>query len=80
MILESAIVYDDQVFTGKRHHEIIHRLVFELGYDPPIRGIQGFVDDDGRFINRKDATAEAIKCGQIEKLKWPPLLYSEDLY
>jgi hypothetical protein len=41
---------------------------------------QGFVTSDGRFVGRKQAGCIAILAGQIERLKWPPLLYSEDLW
>ena len=41
---------------------------------------RGFVLSDGRFARRKAAAAVAIRAGQIEKLNWPPNLYSEDLW
>ena len=41
---------------------------------------QGFLNDKGEFLNRRDAAKEALECGQIQKLNWPPNLYSEDLY
>ena len=62
-----------------RHHDVI-RLMVEKGRPTPISGEQGFVLSDGRFARRKPAARIAITAGQIEKLKWPPLLYSEDLW
>jgi len=41
---------------------------------------QGFLLSDGRFCRRKAAAGIAIKAGQIDELKWPPDLYSEDLW
>jgi hypothetical protein len=40
----------------------------------------GFVTSEGRFVERVEAAAIAIAAGQIEKLNWPPNLYSEDLW
>ena len=41
---------------------------------------QGFLLSDGRFARRKAAASVALRAGQIEKLNWPPNLYSEDLW
>mgnify|MGYP006914158691 FL=1 len=41
---------------------------------------QGFITEDGQFVDRIDGATLAIQSGQIQKLKWPPNLYSEDLY
>jgi hypothetical protein len=80
MIVESAIRQDGKVYTGRRHPNIIHHMVQDCNITPPVRGEQGFVDDNGTFLDRKEAAQHAIDCGQIAALKWPPNLYSEDLY
>jgi hypothetical protein len=52
-------------------------------YDPlprEERDIQGFVTDEGRFVDRLEGAAIALAAGQIAALKWPPDLYSEDLW
>lgn len=49
-----------------------------VSYEPPWE--QGFLLSDGTFANRKQAAHIAIVSGQIERLQWPPLLYSEDLW
>ena len=41
---------------------------------------QGFLLSDGSFATRKEAARVAINAGQILELKWPPLLYTEDLW
>lgn len=41
---------------------------------------QGFVLRDGTFVCRLAAAKIAVESGQIEKLSWPPDLYSEDLW
>jgi len=78
-IKEAAILLDGEVYTGRRHHNIIHDLAGR-GFKTPIGGKQGFVTDAGRFVDRIEGAVIAIKSGQIQKLQWPPLLYSEDLY
>ena len=41
---------------------------------------QGFYIEDGRFIDRMTGASLVALSGDIDKLKWPPLLYSEDLW
>lgn len=40
----------------------------------------GFLLSDGTFADRTRAGEIAIKAGQITALKWPPHLYSEDIW
>lgn len=65
-----------------RHHELIASVIKStkgVGYDAK-KAVQGFKTSDGQFVDRKQAAAIAIKTGQIKELKWPPNLYSEDLW
>lgn len=65
-----------------RHHHILHMIV-ALGLKDSFRvqpEDQGFLTDDGQFLNRIDGAAYAIEKGQIEKLQWGYQLYSEDLW
>jgi hypothetical protein len=49
------------------------------GWGGGLAGIeQGFVDDAGNFLNRKDAAKHAYECGQIPELALT--LYSEDVW
>lgn len=73
---------DDKVWTlppPARHHHII-KFMAESGEPIPINGEQGFVLNDGRFVMRKAGARVAIAAGQIKALKWPPNLYSEDIW
>lgn len=79
-IKEAAIRQDKQIYTGKRHHLIISDMVENHKISPPIKGEQGFVTDSGEFVDRITAAKIALESGQIEKLNYPPNLYSEDLY
>ncbi len=62
-----------------RHHDII-RLLADRGDPTPIMGEQGFMLSDGTFAWRTRAAGFALQSGQIDALKWPPNLYSEDLW
>lgn len=45
-----------------------------------VRGIQGFLTEDGSFIRRKPAAILALQTGQVKTLDAPPSLFSEDLW
>lgn len=79
MIVEAAIRQNGVIYTGHRHPNIIQDMVSQ-GLPTPITGEQGFIDEHKAFYNRIDAAAHALQCNQISSLKWPPYLYSEDLY
>lgn len=83
MISHVAIKFQDRVFSlprPNRHHNVIDLIVKETGVPFVRREIQGFLDADGNFMDRKEAAVYAKKVGQIPNLKWPPNLYSEDLW
>jgi hypothetical protein len=78
-IKEAAILRDGQVWTGRRHHEVIRKIVETFGPSvAPVQGEQGFVTECGKFIGRLDAARVAFEAGQIPFLKKE--LFSEDLY
>lgn len=79
MIVKAAILLNGKIYTGKRHCNIIKKLVDD-GFDTPIKGTQGFIDHLGDFYDRKEAAKIVLETGQLKKLNWPPYLYSEDLY
>lgn len=41
---------------------------------------QGFINEHGDFLTRREAAREAYKCGQIKEYKPGQELYSEDLW
>lgn len=63
-----------------RHHHTLHALYKDNGPLIVARGEQGFVMSDGTFAGREEAAKAALEAGQIDALKWPPNLYSEDLW
>jgi len=79
-ISKAAIKYEDKIWIGKRHGEIIQQMVVD-GFDKRItQAMQGFITEDGQFLSRKDAYYRAIECGQIKDDNKTPLLLSEMLY
>ena len=66
-----------------RHHHTVHAMhrADDSGMRLIVaRGEQGFVMSDGTFAGREEAGKAAIEAGQIKALRWPPKLYSEDLW
>ncbi len=90
MIKEAAIQRksDGKVWTGRRHGNCISKIFtesVELGEPADAvsrdKFIQGFVTDDGQFVDRHEAFRIAKECGQIKAEPWAePTLMSEDLY
>ena len=84
MIIKSAVWHEGHLLTGHRHHDCIAiaAILVRAGVGKfPVNGIQGFLTDDGRFLNREDAAIYALKIGQIKELKFSKRdLFSEDLW
>ena len=79
MIVAAAVEIDGVVRAlpaPARHHHVMHQ------YPLPdhVHGEQGFIDDRRGFVGRERAGQIALDGGQIEKLRWPPRLFSEDLW
>jgi len=68
MITAVAIIQAGRLFVGKpnvdRHHDLIAQIVRDTGIRP-VNGVQGFVDQTGRFYNRVEAGQHALACGQV---------------
>jgi len=87
MVKEAAIQRksDGKIWTGKRHSNVILKIIQE-GEELSVSHeffIQGFVTDDGRFVDRREAFIIAKDCNQLLNPKDPwaePTLMSEDLY
>lgn len=82
MITAAAILYNKRIVSlppPHRHPHLIWLLADE-GNPTPIKGEQGFIDDEDNFLNRIDAGKHALSCGQLDKLNWAPQLFTEDLW
>lgn len=78
-IKEAAILHGNKVWTGRRHSDVIAKIIAECGREAaPIRGEQGFVTECGLFLGRAAAAKVAFEAGQVKELY--PILMSEDLY
>lgn len=78
-IKEAAIVHAGKVWTGRRHHNVIAKIVQECGMQAaPVMGEQGFVTECGVFLGRESAAMIAFEARQIPAPK--KMLFSEDLY
>lgn len=82
MIVAAAIEYEGVVYTlpkPMRHHNII-KYMRDKGLPRKSVRNQGFVTNDGKFVDRLEGAAIALASGQIEELSYPPNLFSEDLW
>ena len=84
-VVSVAIKLRDVVYSlppPARHHDVIRDMRVRHGIveDQNAEWEQGFLLNDGRFARRVAAGAIAVGNGQIAALKWPPNLYSEDLW
>ena len=86
MIKYSAIKFylsdEDQpiIMTGLRHAEILEKM-FSLGlkYDSN-RMVQGFLNSEDKFLDRRDAKFEARFCNQLIEDTGYGELFSEDMW
>lgn len=84
-ITHVAIEFHGQQFSlpaPKRHHDVIAMIFEANGKGVDGTEIQGFLDDRGKFLSRKNALATALKAGQV---KCPDSiragrLFSEDVW
>lgn len=78
-IKHSAIMKDGIIYIGNRHHDCF-RVMHECGVSKE-DSIQGFVDENGMFHNRKQALTIAEYHDQIKKKHYPlDELMSEDCW
>lgn len=84
MITHVAIRYNDRMYSlpkPARHFNVIHQIHIETG-DMDIYGEQGFLDDQGNFLDRSQALVHATECKQLRSdvpldNEW---LYSENVW
>lgn len=77
MIKSAAILFHGEVFSGRRHSDIIGRIFREKKCFP-VKGIQGFLTEDNEFVDREEAARIAFYSGQLSV--WKKSLTSEDLW
>lgn len=88
-ITHVAVKTTEAVFSlppPNRHHNVLRYMKQVLDSRDYGNEIEGFVDEAGNFLNRRDAYQLALSTGQLDRSKHPPNsyngtdLYSEDLW
>lgn len=84
MITEVAIKIGTTIYSlpaPNRHHNIIWKLA-EEGIELPDDDIQGFLTDEGKFLDRFEALGYALKHNQVKDVNniRANRLFSEDLW
>lgn len=82
-ITHVAIIYDNITYglpAPNRHHDVIRQIGGIYGPHE-----EGFILEDGSFVNREQAYQIAKESGQLKRIISPtnyngPELYSEDLW
>ena len=81
---------DHETIILCRRHGDGFKILKDLGYAPKTKYkeiAQGFIDHNGKFLDRKEAYIHALECGQLsattrecKRTNRENGLYSEDLY
>lgn len=79
-ITKAAIKYNDKIYTGFNHGECFKKLNDDNMIIVHNRIEQGFLDNHGDFVNRKQAMIIAKEVKQLECETNKKTLISEDLY
>jgi len=72
MIYLAAVKINNELYFGESHAEILKNYYNNYFLLNPteehrismIKGVQGFVTDEGEFLNREEALAHVKSCGQ----------------
>lgn len=75
-IISSAVNQGGIIRSGLRHGLIIQQM-HKDGCPKVIQSMQGFLDEDGIFLNREEAYWRAVETKQIEDDGRTPCLLSE---
>lgn len=84
-IIGVAIIgYDGNVYSlpkPNRHHHVIHMMVKQYNHPIPINGEQGFITNEGKFVNRIEAKVIAVNNNQLtSRAGNEEELFSEDVW
>jgi hypothetical protein len=73
--IRSAAIHqrNGRIIEGANHKEI-RELILATTYEP-VKGTEGFVTTNGRFVDRKDAAPIALASGQAEEIAVRPWGY-----
>lgn len=68
MITDVAIMFEGEIWSlpaPNRHHDVIRKIYDCNGCGINGPDVQGFLDNEGNFLNRVDALQHIIDCQQI---------------
>lgn len=84
--IDSENVVQELIVCGRRHSDCL-QVIHRLDNKHTESKVQGFINHKGVFLDRKEALAHALECGQLSAThRWYQKdhnideLYSEDLY
>jgi len=78
-VVSAAIKWDGKIYAGRRHCDVISGLIKERVLIDALNCDYGFLTNEGRFVDRFQASKIALEAGQIQKERVDRQLYSEDL-
>lgn len=79
----AAVYYYESgyVILGPRHFDqTMHTQITNMRINPKDKNAQGFIDQHGVFMDRKEALEVAINANQLIRPVFSDVLYSENLY
>lgn len=79
-IVKACVKYQDRLYTGFEHGECFNKLNEDNTIIVFNKIEQGFVDNDGNFVDRKQAMVIAKEAGQLSCETDKQTLISEDLH
>jgi len=85
MITHVAIKTEDEVVwslpSPNRHHDVINHIYEHRQDKKMVIGEQGFLNNEGVFLDRKEALDIAVQANQLIRKTFPENeLFSEDLW
>ncbi len=82
LITAAAIKIDNNIYSlpAPARHDDVRMMLKNKGIKS-VTGLQGFITNTGRFVDREEAARLALASGQIKALKFQKNeLFSEDLW
>jgi len=82
MIVCAAVKIEERIYRGLRHCDAFKAAIKAGEIAPITLESEGFIDDQGIFLSRREAWDHAVKCGQIKPAEngHTHPLRSNDLY
>jgi len=82
MIIAGAIKFNNKIYLGRGHSDIIFNIRIKYK-DCKLKILpqdQGFYTNDKRFLSREEALEHAIECKQVKRESVYSVFTSEDIW